>query len=77
MELRELIETLQTAKGYMISATVLGKNNDLTHHLIYDKFQLLDLLPSHNEIKKLIVNELENPPQEDTNAQPFDISDKS
>lgn len=68
MELRDLIDSLSDANGYMITASVLDNKGNIVHELITDKFPLLDMLPSHAECKKLIVKYLE---QLETDTETF------
>ena len=59
-DLRTIIEKLATTEGYMLSVSLLDKNGKIDHHIINDNFPFIDMLPSHGEIKNLIISNLEN-----------------
>ena len=56
--LRELLEKLENAEGYMIGISVV-EGNKIDNTFITNKFNKLNMLPAHKEIKDLIINELE------------------
>lgn len=62
--LREIIEKLEIAEGYMLCVSLLDKNRQIENVLITEKFELVDMLPSHGETRKLIIEQLETPPQQ-------------
>lgn len=59
MDLRDVIEKLEVAPGYMLSVSLIDSEKNIEHILITENFQLLDMLPSHEQAKGLIVKELE------------------
>jgi len=60
--LDELKEVVGTAEGYMVGVTIL-KEGELSHHFFSDKFPFVDMLKSHNKVKNLIINTLEEDPR--------------
>ena len=60
MDLREVIEKLEVAKGYMVTVSLLDDKSTIEHILVTEDFQLLDMLPSHEETRKLIIKQLES-----------------
>lgn len=59
MTLREVIEQLETCEGYMLAVSF--KNGEkLDIHLLTEKFNLLDLLPSSDKIRDMIIAELQS-----------------
>ena len=45
----------------MLCVSFLNEDKTLDHTLLTEKFELLNMLPSHVEVKKLIVQQLEQP----------------
>ena len=60
--LDELKEIVATSDGYMVGVTIL-KEGELSHNFFSDKFPFVDMLKSHNKVKDLIVNTLEEDPR--------------
>jgi hypothetical protein len=69
-ELQKLIDLLDLAKGYMLTVSVLNDDQTISHSLITENFLKLDMLPSHQKTKELIIENLE---EENT----FLINDRS
>ena len=60
MDTSEITSKLRNAKGFMVTVNVLNENGEIQHYLFTEEFPYLDMLTSHAETKKLIINELEN-----------------
>ena len=58
ISIKNLVETLEKADGYMVSFTTL-KAGQLQHHYFTKDFQIADLLKSHSLVKQLILEDLE------------------
>lgn len=58
MNLDELVEKVKTAEGYMVSVS-LKTGDKIEHALITENFPKIDMLPAHNRLKELIVENLE------------------
>lgn len=58
---KELLERLENSRGYMLTISMLTLENKLEHTLITEGFPKLDMLPSLQEVKQLIIKELEIP----------------
>ncbi len=54
MDVKTLFEKLQDAEGFMITASLIDSKGKIDHFLILDKYNIEDVNPSHEEIKKLI-----------------------
>ena len=59
MNLREIIERLETSTGFMLGVSFVAENNKIDHILITDNFQTNDMLASNNYVRELIIKELE------------------
>ncbi len=66
MDLRELIEKLSEAKGYLVTATLLDNNEMLTHYISVDNFPVADLLKSHKKTKDLVIEAAEEDVETET-----------
>jgi hypothetical protein len=56
--INEITGILQGAEGFYVGVGVM-KDKTITHYLFTESFPTGDMLKSHNEIKKLIIAELE------------------
>ena len=69
MDLREVIEKLESSEGYMIGVSFLN-DKKLEHVLLTENFQLLDMIHSNEEIRKLVIEQLgDTKPQHPTVIQ--------
>jgi hypothetical protein len=59
MELAELTEKLKVATGYMVTISILTEAGKIEHSLLTNNFPKVDMLLSHNYVKKLIIKNLE------------------
>lgn len=66
MNCSDIIEKVNTSKGYMLTLTVIGEDNKLEHFLDTETFPKLDMLISLAHIKELIIKNLENTSIEDS-----------
>lgn len=58
-DLHDLMEKLESASGYMLTVSILDKDGKLNHRMIMKDFLKSDMLPSHFQIKKLLIKNLE------------------
>ena len=56
--LDNFVPFLKKQDGYMVGFTTL-KDGQLKHYLFTDKFMVADMLKSHNNVRQLIIDDLE------------------
>ena len=69
MDLRDIIQKLEKAKGFMLSVSIPTEDGKrIENFLMTEQFNPLDMLVCHHEIKSLIINELETKKFEPTDG---------
>lgn len=58
MSLKEVMDKLGKVDGFMLAVSYRN-GESLDHVLLTNNFEILDMLPAHDEVKNLIFSELE------------------